>query len=261
MSRQDLIQAQDLRFAYRPGLEVLHGVTVSAGAGKLMCVLGRNGSGKTTLLRLLLRRLKPSAGRVLLDGRSLGSYGPRELARATAYVPQNPTSAFEFPVREIVMMGRLPHGGALGLAGKQDLEVARLAMEMTGSAAFADRTLDELSGGEAQCVMIARALAQQPKVMLLDEPTSHLDMQNQLRIYRMMRRLAEDWGMCLICVSHDINMAARFADELVVMRDGSVLADGPPREVVREKTLSDAYGVEVELIDAGADNPPIVRAH
>jgi iron complex transport system ATP-binding protein len=253
-----IIEARDVAFEYRPGTPVLRGVSLKAAPGKLVCILGRNGSGKTTLLRCLLGQLHPRAGCILLDGQDLRRYSPRGLARLLAYVPQIPTAAFAFTVREIVLMGRLAHGGALGLAGAQDLAVAQLAMRMTETLAFADRTLDELSGGEAQCVMIARALAQQPSVMLLDEPTSHLDLKNQLMIHRMMQRLAHEWGMAVVCVSHDINMAARFADELVLMREGHVLAAGAPGDVLTEDLVSQAYAVQVQLVSAGACGTVVV---
>ena len=255
-----ILQAQDVVFEYRPGAPVLRGVSLQAAPGRLTCILGRNGSGKTTLLRCLLGRLAPKSGTILLDGQDLRRYSSGGLARVLAYVPQIPASAFAFTVREIVLMGRFAHGGPLGLAGAKDLTVANLAMQMTETLAFADRTLEELSGGEAQCVMIARALAQQPAVMLLDEPTSHLDIKNQLMIYRMMQRLAHDWGMAVVCVSHDVNMAARFADELVLMREGQVLACGTPDQVIRQDILCQAYDVQIDLVRAGDDPIPLIRA-
>jgi len=255
-----ILEARDVAFAYRQHQPVLHGVSARFATGRLSCILGPNGSGKTTLLRCLLGRFRPDAGAVLLDGRPVARYSRRQLARLMAYVPQFPTSAFAFSVREIVLTGRYAHTGALGLAGKRDRAVARQAMVMTETLGFADRTLEQLSGGEAQRVMIARALAQQPQVLLLDEPTSHLDIKNQLVIYGMMVRLGHHWPMSVVCVSHDINLAARFADELVLMRGGEVLAAGPPAEVIRADVLRRTYDAEVELIPAGTD-VPIVVAH
>ena len=257
---EHIMAARGVEFAYRPPAVVLRSVDLTAIEGRLTCLLGPNGSGKTTLLRCLLGRLRPSAGSILLDATALERYRPRDLAQMLAYVPQSTVSAFAFHVRDIVLMGRLAHTGALGLAGKSDLDVANAAMEMTETLDFADRSLDELSGGEAQRVMIARALAQQPSVILLDEPTSHLDIKNQVGIYRMMTRLAHDWKMAVICVSHDVNLAARFADELVLMRDGRIVAFGPPPDVVRTDVLERAYDVGVDLIDADGLDVPIVRA-
>ncbi|MCJ7544427.1 MAG: ABC transporter ATP-binding protein [Phycisphaerae bacterium] len=259
MTDRHILEARDVTFAYQAGVPVLRGVSLTVAAGKLLCVLGPNGSGKTTLLRCLLGLLRPAAGEILLDGRALARHSRRELARLMGYVPQTPQSAFAFTVRELVLMGRLAHTGLLGLAGKADLAVARQAMVMTGIEALAERTLEELSGGEAQCAMIARALSQQPSVMLLDEPTSHLDLRNQLIIHRMMQRLAHDWGMAVVCISHDVNLAGRFADELVLMRAGQVVAAGAAAAVVRADLLEQTYDVKVELIPA-AGAIPVVRA-
>jgi len=255
-----ILAASDLTFAYQPSAPVLRRVDFAAGTGRLVCVLGPNGSGKTTLLRCLLGQLRPAGGRIRLDGRSLGEYSPRALARLMAYVPQFPRSAFNFTVRELILMGRFAHTGLLGLPGRQDVAVARQAMLMTRTVEFADRTLEELSGGEAQRVMIARSLAQQPQVLLLDEPTSHLDVRNQLSIYRMMVRLAHEWPMAVVSVSHDVNLAARFADELVLLRDGAVVAAGPPGQVIRADVLGRTYDVEVELVNVGT-GVPLVVAH
>ena len=256
-----ILIASGLRFAYCDKKPVLKGIDLTAAPGRLTCILGPNGSGKTTLLRCLLGWLKPSAGRIDLEGRSIGKYSPKAMARKLGYVPQIPASAFAFPVRELVLMGRFAHAGALGLAGEQDVQVAGLAMEMTGTLEFAARTLEELSGGEAQCVMIARALAQQPSVMLLDEPTSHLDIRNQLNIYKLMQRLAHEWRMAVVCVSHDVNLAGRFADELVLMRDGALIASGSPKEVIRRDVLERAYEVDIELLLPEGRTTPIIWAH
>jgi iron complex transport system ATP-binding protein len=259
MSDPHILAAKDLVFAYELDRPVLRGVSLTAAAGKLLCVLGPNGSGKTTLLRCLLGQLSPAGGEIRLDDKPLGRYSRRGLARLMAYVPQTPRSAFAFTVQELVLMGRLSHTGLLGLVGKHDLAVSHQAMRMTGVAELADRTLEELSGGEAQCAMVARALAQQPSVMMLDEPTSHLDLRNQLLVHRMMQRLAHDWGMAVVCISHDVNLAARFADELMLMRAGVVVAAGEASAVIREDLLEQTYDVKVELIPTG-EAVPVVRA-
>ena len=259
-AQTDMLQAADITFAYRPDEPVLRGVSLSATSGRFTCLLGPNGSGKTTLLRCLMGQLAPSSGAIVLGGRPLRNYRPRELARVLAYVPQQPASSLAFSAGEIVLTGRYAHTGPLGLAGPGDLAVAREAMKMTDTLGFAARTLEELSGGEAQRVMIARALAQQPSVILLDEPTSHLDIRHQLNIYRMMRRLAHDWPMVVVCVSHDVNVAARLADELVLMRRGAVVASGTPAEVIRQDLLSQTYDVPVDLIATPDGGVPMVRA-
>ena len=258
MSDSHVLSVEDLHFAYREDRPVLRGVNFSARAGKFLTILGPNGSGKTTTLKCLLRLLRATGGRIMLDGREIGEYSSRELAKLTAYVPQQSQSAFALNVGQLVMLGRTPHTGAMGFETDLDRRVVTAAMEMTRVDAFAERTLDELSGGEAQCVMIARALAQQPTMMLLDEPTSHLDVKNQLTIYRMMTRLAHDWGMAVVCVSHDVNLAGRFADEMVLMKDGRVAADGPPPEVMTRDVMQEVYDVDVELVDSGGPVPLVV---
>ena len=255
-----VLKAENVKFGYRPGQVVLEEVSLTAAAGRLVCILGPNGSGKTTLLRCLLGRCRPRSGTILLDGRPLAGYSSRGLARMMAYVPQATGSAFDFTVRELVLMGRFAHTGPLGFASRQDLAVARQAMIMTDTLRFSGRMLSELSGGEAQSVMVARALAQQPQLCLLDEPTSHLDIRNQLTIYRMMGRLAHDWRMAVVCVSHDVNLAARFADELVFMRAGRVLAAGQPSQVMDRQLLAEVYGVEIDLVPVAGGGVPIVRA-
>ena len=255
-----ILHAGGLVFGYRPDRRVLDGVSLTAAAGELLCVLGPNGSGKTTLLRCLLGQLTPQGGSIRLDDRLIEKHTLRALARLMAYVPQVPSSAFAVTVQEIVLTGRYAHTGVMGLAAERDLAVARAAMDMTHTRDFESRTLDELSGGEAQCVMIARAVAQQPQVLLLDEPTSHLDIRNQLLIYRMLQRLAHAWRMAVVCVSHDVNLAARFADRLLLMREGVVVADGPPADVVRADVLGQTYGVEIDLIEAADLPAPMVWA-
>ena len=252
------LNVRELAFGYDPAKPVLEGVSMTAETGQLVCLLGPNGSGKTTALRCMLGMLEPSDGAVELDGKAVGEYSRNDLARVMAYVPQFPTSAFAFSCRRIVMMGRFAHMGALGVAGEQDRNVVHEAMAMTETAEFADRTLTELSGGEAQRVMIARALAQQPEVLLLDEPTSHLDVRHQLGIYRMMVRLAHDWPMAVVCVSHDVNLAARFADRLVLLRDGRVVAAGAPADVIRADVLAETYSIQVTLVEMPTGVPLVV---
>jgi iron complex transport system ATP-binding protein len=255
------VRVEGLRFGYRTGQLVLDGVSLVATEGQFVSLLGPNGSGKTTLLRCLMNQLRPAAGSVTLRGKMASAYSQRALARILAYVPQFPVSEFALPVRELVLLGRYAHSGVLGIAAPLDLAVASLAMQMTDTLAFADRLLDELSGGEAQRVMIARALAQQPAILLLDEPTSHLDLKSQTHIHRMIQRIAHEWPMVVLGASHDVNLAARFADVLVLMKQGRVVASGTPREVIRRETLEETYETRIELLEAPGWPVPIVVAH
>jgi ABC-type cobalamin/Fe3+-siderophores transport system ATPase subunit len=254
-----LLTGRDVSFAYRPGLSVLGGVSLSVGSGEFVCILGPNGCGKTTLLRCLMGRLRPAGGEVRLDGRDVRKIPTRQLARRLAYVPQQGGVSLAMPAEEVVLTGRLSRCGLLGLAGRSDLDIVHSAMKMTETLQFRGRALGELSGGEAQRVMIARAIAQQPGLCLLDEPTSQLDIRNQMLIYQMMRRLASDWKMAVICVSHDVNLAGRFADRLILMGRGRVVAAGQPGEVITEQVMRETYGLDVELIPV-ANEPPMVRA-
>ena len=249
------LEIRGLRFGYLPGRPVLQGVDLTLPEGRVCTILGPNGSGKTTLLRCLLGQHAPEAGEILLGGQPIEAMKPRARARQLAYVPQLPSSAFAFTVRELVAMGRYAHQGALGLSSSDDRVQVEQAMMRTGTLPFADRTLGELSGGEAQCVMIARALAQQPAVMLLDEPTSHLDLRNQLLIYRMVHQLTREQGTAALVVGHDINLAARHSDQLVLFREGRVAAQGPPVQVLQAPLLRETYGVEVDLFDVGQGHP------
>jgi len=254
-----VLAVEGLHFGYTPEQLVLRGVDLELPAGRLCTILGPNGSGKTTLLRCLLGQHQPSAGTITLAGRPIASLAAKDRARQLAYVPQLPSSAFDFTVRELVAMGRYAHQGALGLHSAADLELVDHALERTDTLRFADRALGELSGGEAQCVMIARALAQQPRVMLLDEPTSHLDLRNQLLIYRLIRQLTREHGMAALVVGHDINLAARHSDQLALFAEGRVAARGSPVEVLQAPLLRATYGVEVDLWDVG-EPIPVVQA-
>ncbi len=253
-----ILEARDVHFGYRAEAPVLRGVSLAAREGELLCILGPNGSGKTTLLKCLLGVLEPSAGEIVVADRPRRRYGAMELARIVSYVPQTTVTAFAYSVEQIVMMGRTPHMGQLGLPGVLDRRIVAAAMEMTGVTAFAARPLDELSGGEQQTVMITRALAQQPRLMLLDEPTSHLDVRHQLDIYRLMAKLAHEWGMAVACVSHDVNMASRFADRLVLLGEGRCAAAGTPADVIRREVLESVYRVRVRLVDAGLPVPMVL---
>jgi len=235
---------------------VLTGVDLDVAAGEVVGLLGRNGAGKTTLLRVASGALVPDAGRVRLDGRAQDAIERRARARIVALVPQDTQLAFPFSVAELVLMGRTPHLGWLGFEGAHDLDVARAAMARMGIAALADRSVLTLSGGERQLAMVARALAQEPRLLLLDEPTAFLDLRHRLEVLTVVRELAAA-GTSALVVSHDLGVAARFCDRLVLLGDGRVLANGPPRAVLTPDLLRAAFGIEVELGFA-TDGVPVV---
>jgi iron complex transport system ATP-binding protein len=252
-----IAEVNDLRAGYSAQRPVLCGLNLEVREGELCCVLGRNGCGKTTLLRCLLGLLAPQSGEIRLAGQNAATTSPAQRARIMSYVPQAPRTTFDFTVLEMVLMARYAHAGALGVLSNRDRDIAEAALDMTATRHLEARTLDELSSGEAQRVMIARALAQQPRLLLLDEPTSHLDLEHQVRIHRMMQRLAHDWPMAVLCISHDLNLAARFADRLVLVQKGRVAATGTPTEVMKETLLKEVFGVPIEIIST--PGAPMIR--
>jgi iron complex transport system ATP-binding protein len=255
-------QLRAVQFAYpgrgdQPAVEVLREVSLSAPRGRLLVILGPNGSGKTTLLRCMAGLLVPSGGQILLDEVSLNRRSPRELARLIALVPQETQPAFDYTVLQVVLMGRSPHMGRFGFESEHDLAVARQCLGQTDALRLADRNFDELSSGERQRVVIARALAQQPAVLLLDEPTSFLDIGHQLQIYQLLRRLAGE-GQAVVCVSHDVNMAGQFADELALLHEGRVAARGPADQVLTVENVRRVYSVEADVIPHPRTGRPII---
>jgi len=241
------LSVRDLAFAYGGGGPVLRGLTLGVERGRLASLLGPNGSGKTTLLRILVGLLAPAAGEVRLAGVRLSDLPRGALARRVAYVPQETPAAAGFTVLETVLLGRSPHTGALGFETAADWYAAREALRLTQAEAFAERGLDELSGGERQRVIIARALAQEPELVLLDEPTSFLDIKHQHAIYSLLRRLVRERNLTVVLISHDLNLAAAYADDLVLVSQGRVAAAGSPAEVIRPEVLAPVYETPVEV--------------
>jgi iron complex transport system ATP-binding protein len=252
-----LILAERVSFAYG-ARRVLADVSLAVAAGELVGVIGPNGGGKTTLVRILSGVLAPDAGSVRLGGRSLSEHRRRELARRLAVVPQDPTLEFPFTALEVVLMGRSPHLAALGFPGARDVEIARAAMARLAVADLEDRPLDRLSGGERQRVLLARALAQEPEVLLLDEPTTHLDLRHQAGIYDVVHELARGRGVAVVSVLHDLNLAALYCDRLVLLAGGRVVRDGPPAAVLDAGLLGAAYGTPIDVDRSALTGAPIV---
>jgi iron complex transport system ATP-binding protein len=229
-----------------PDREVLTNISFSLEAGSVTALLGRNGSGKSTLIKTISRLLKPIAGSVRIAGRDASQLGYKELARLVAHTPQDETPAFEFTVREIVLMGRLPHSDGL-FESEEDHRAAERAMEMADCVHLASRPIRKLSGGERQRVLIARSLAQEAKLLLLDEPTSHLDPGHQLAIAQLLRDLASQ-GYGILAAVHDLNWASVLAERAILLSEGTIGLQGAMSDVLRSSILEKAYSVSFERI-------------
>ena len=225
---------------------ILENISFGASGGDFIGLIGPNGSGKTTLLRSISRILKPHIGTVLLDGRDVYSLKSKEVAKKVAVVPQDTaTSTFLFTALEIVLMGRTPHLGWLEQEGKKDYTIAENAMNTTNTWHLADRPFTELSGGEKQLVIIAQALAQEPKVLLLDEPTSHLDINYQVEILNLIKKLSEKEKLTIVAVFHDLNLAAQYCDYLILLNRGEIESIGTPKAVLTPENIKRVYRTEV----------------
>lgn len=239
-----MLSIRDLDFSYGNGL-VLRGLELAVRPGEMVGVLGPNGSGKTTLLRLASGVLPPLSGRIEVDGREVSRYHRRQLARTLAVVPQEVHVPFAFTVLDMVLLGRTPFLPAFGSESDEDLAVARRCLELTETLDLAHRTFNELSGGERQRVVLAMALAQEPRLLLLDEPTVHLDVAHQLQVLDLVRRLNREEGLTVVATMHDLNLAALYFPRLVLLSRGRLVADGSPRDVLQPDRLEAVFGGRV----------------
>lgn len=239
-----IFKIDDIECSYGAA-KVLNGLTFSIAGGSFTGIIGPNGSGKSTLLKSLSRVLKPVQGAVLLDKEDLYSLDIRDVAKKMAVVPQETAVNFSFTVKDVVIMGRSPHLGLFQNEGEKDFAVARLAMELTNTYHLADRPITAISGGERQRVIIAKALAQEPRIILLDEPTSHLDINHQIEILSLLRRLNRENNLTIISVFHDLNLASQYCDSLILMNNGSIFTIGEPDEVLTMENIKEVYGANV----------------
>ncbi len=222
-------------------------LSLGVGAGEVVGLLGRNGAGKTTWLKLACGLLRPARGAVMLGGRSLRDVSRQERSRAVALVPQELHMPFPFSVYDMVMLGRTPYLGSWGTDGPADRAALNEALVVTNTAGLADRTFHELSAGERQRVLLAMALAQEPQVLLLDEPTAHLDAAHQVWAFELVRRLNREAGLTVVAAVHDLQLAAWFCSRLAVLDGGAVAADGPPAAVMRGPGVAQALGISLEV--------------
>ncbi len=249
-----LLRIEGIDFRYESTI-VLDRVTFEVKSGEFLGVMGPNGSGKTTLLKCLTRVLKPYRGTVLIDRQDITLLNRKKIAQTVGVVPQSSEISFAFTVFDIVLMGRTPHIKTFGLESEKDYEITRKALELTRTRHLSERTFDQLSGGEKQRVIIARALAQEPHILLLDEPTIHLDIGCQFEILNLVRTLCKQEEMVLIAVLHDLNQASQFCDRLILLNNGTVVSIGTPEDVLTPENIKKTYNVDVLL-----NNHPVTNA-
>lgn len=252
---EPILRAAKISFSYGV-IPVLADVSLTLSAGELLVLIGPNGSGKSTLIRALLGQLR-GTGDIVWNGKALSQWSRRELARFAAYLPQSPTHDIGQRVIDVLRLGRAPYWSAFGLESPRDVQVVRTIAARLQMTDLLQRPMDELSGGQRQRVFIGRALVQEPKVLLLDEPNTYLDLKYQVELSTLLRTLASETQVAVIMASHDLNLAGMLADRLLLLDAGSVAAWGTPAEVLKIETLSRVYGVELESVDRG-DAAPIV---
>ena len=236
----DPLTLENVRFRYEDSEWELGGVSCALQQGTMLAIIGPNGSGKSTLLKLAAGVLSPQSGRIVLNGRDMLAFDRADVARHLGYLPQLVNYAFDYFVEEVVGMGRFPHLSGLGFLSRHDAEVVERSMAQTETEAFRGRRLSRLSGGERQRVFLASVLAQEPRVLLLDEPTAALDIHHQAGFFRLLRRLVND-GIAVAVVTHDLNIASFHCDRLLLLARGRPIKEGTPEEIVRAEVLSDVY--------------------
>lgn len=251
------LEARAITFSFN-GTPVLDKVDLTLEPGHLVGVIGPNGAGKSTLVRLLSRLLNPVQGRIYLNGRALAGWRQSDLARVLAVVPQDPTLPAAFTVWESVLIGRTPHLGWMGRESQRDRDLVGQAIAETGIEHLASRLIGQLSGGERQRVVVARALAQEPRVLLLDEPTAHLDINHQMETLSLVARLVAERQLAALAIFHDLNLASQYCRELVLLDAGRVVARGAPADVLTSELLHRVYGAEVVVVPHPQNGLPMV---
>jgi iron complex transport system ATP-binding protein len=240
------LEFKDVVFSYPKGQNVFSGISTKSIDGEVLVILGPNGCGKTTLLKCAAGLLKAQGGEILLDGKDIAAQKRIEIARKIGYISQEQGQGFAYSVMELVVMGRTPYLGIFSSPAEKDFEIAHEAMRSVGILYLSEKRFTELSGGERQLVLIARMLAQQPSILLLDEPTAHLDLKNQTIVMRLVRRLAKT-GLSVIMTSHFPNHALTFAGYTAIMHKGAFIAQGRSDEVINEESLKQAYEIDIRV--------------
>ncbi|MDP2920774.1 MAG: ABC transporter ATP-binding protein [Candidatus Omnitrophota bacterium] len=251
-----MLRFSDVRTGYS-NIEILKGVSFDIEKGSFAGIIGPNGSGKTTLLRSATKTIPLFKGGIFLEGKNLADIPLREFAAVAAVVPQDTAFMFPFRVMDVVLMGRIPYISRFGFESRADINIALEALELADAVHLKDRFIDELSGGERQRVIIAKALAQKPRILFLDEPTTHLDISHQVQIFELLRKMNKDSGLTIVAILHDLNLASDYCDKLILMDKGAIKRKGSPAEVIDYKTIEEVYGAVVIV----KDNPLTSRPH
>lgn len=242
----EAIEVKDLDVAYEQKY-IIKNMNLEIPMGKITMIIGSNGCGKSTLLKTIARILAPRKGEIRLNGLSIKEQAPKEIAKKMAVLPQSPTVPSGLLVKELVAYGRFPYQSALGGLKQEDMDMVNWAMEVTGIADFADRAVDSLSGGQRQRAWIAMALAQETDILVLDEPTTYLDMAHQLEILLLLQKLNREQNRTIVMVLHELNNATKFADYIVGVKEGNVVFKGKPLDVITQENLKTLYGIDAKL--------------
>jgi iron complex transport system ATP-binding protein len=250
------LQAEDITISYGP-IDIVKHLNVQIPKGKITTIIGPNGCGKSTLLKTLSRIMKPKTGSIYLNGKNISKLATKDIAKQLAILPQSPESPGGLTVYELVSYGRFPYQKGFGSLTADDKKVIEWALTVTGVKAFQHKPIDSLSGGQRQRVWIAMALAQETELILLDEPTTYLDLAHQLEVLELLYSLNKEEKRTIVMVLHDLNHAARFSDYLIAMRDGSIVCEGTPHEVMTKETLRDVFHIDAEIVNDPRLNKPV----
>jgi len=252
------LEVKDLSFAFKRTQPMLDKISFSLESGEVLGVIGPNGSGKSTLIRLLSGVLKPDGGTIFLQDRPAQKFSRRERAQIIAVVPQQTSIEYQYRAMEIVLMGRSPYLQRFELEGLRDLEIARNALAATDCLELEDRMIDELSGGERQRIILARALAQEPQILLADEPTTHLDLHHQVKFMRLLSELRRSKPISILFTTHDLNLASIFSDRILILDRGRVASFGRPEEVLDPELVSRIYRIPLKLVPGVFEKKPLL---
>ncbi len=253
----DIFRIEDVSFSYN-GRNVLDGISLTLARGSFNTIVGPNASGKTTLLKLMQRILSAKHGVVMLNDFDIRHYRHKDIAKIIGSVPQSTGIESDFTVYDIVLMGRYPHQSRFQDESKEDAEVVRRSMEAAEVWHLKDKHVNRLSGGESQRVVVARALAQEPEVLLLDEPTSHLDIHHQIELLSMVRFLSQEHGLTVVTVLHELNFALHYSDTIILLHQGRIYAQGVPQQVLTEAVIKEVYGIEAFIIAHPGSGKPVI---